>query len=478
MALRPNRHGQDRCLRVAHHPSPDAFASHPGGHGPAKPAHHAAPAHHGQRTHQNPRHQQGPDRKIRSLILAPTRELAAQIAESFRSYGKQAHLKLAVVFGGVNQNPQTRALREGVDILIATPGRLMDLMGQGYVDLTGVEVFVLDEADRMLDMGFIPDIRKIVAKLPASPQRQTLLFSATMPRDIRELSASILRNPVSVEVAAESATADRIDQAVYFVERRNKSRLMIHLLENESFTRVLVFTRTKHGADKVVRQLFLAGITSEAIHGNKSQGARTRTMGNFKSGKTPVLIASDIAARGIDIDDISHVINYDLPNVPETYVHRIGRTARAGASGIAISFCDHDERGLLRDIERLTRVPIPVRNDHPVYPPNQEQSTRPPMRPQGPSGRPSQRHAGQGSQGAHSHTGHAHVGGGVRPQTAGAGSAGGAGAPSGGHAGNAGHNKSKPAHPRGSGPSQGGQHHTSHAAGGGRPSFRGRPRHR
>jgi ATP-dependent RNA helicase RhlE len=244
----------------------------------------------------------------------------------------------------------------------------MDLMQQRHVDLHQVEVLVLDEADRMLDMGFLPDIRRIVAALPPTGQRQTLLFSATLPPDIRALAAGALHQPVNIEVAAPNATADHITQFVYFVDRANKPHLIVHLLKTTSVTRALVFTRTKHGADRVVRQLYLAGIHAEAIHGNKSQGARQRALANFQSGKTPVLIASDIAARGIDIDNISHVINYDLPNVPETYVHRIGRTARAGASGVAISFCDQSERVFLRDIERQAKVKIQVREDHPAYP--------------------------------------------------------------------------------------------------------------
>ncbi len=307
-------------------------------------------------------------RHIRALILAPTRELAAQIGDSFRAYGRHTSLRHAVIFGGVNQNPQTRAVREGIDILVATPGRLLDLVNQQHIDLRHIEVFVLDEADRMLDMGFIHDIRKVAALLPRTPHPQTLLFSATMPADIRQLAATLLRDPVSVQVAAVSATADRIDQSVYFVDKRNKPYLLTHLLLNTSFTRALVFTRTKHGADRVVRKLYQAGIQAAAIHGNKSQSQRLRAMEGFRSGRIPVLIASDIASRGIDIDEISHVINYDLPNVPETYVHRIGRTARAGAEGAAIAFCDHEEKPYLKDIEKLTRIPIPVRNDHPPYP--------------------------------------------------------------------------------------------------------------
>jgi ATP-dependent RNA helicase RhlE len=305
----------------------------------------------------------GPRRAIRVLILAPTRELAAQIDESFRVYGRHTAMRHAVIFGGVNQGPQARALRDGIDIVVATPGRLLDLMEQGLVDLRHVEVLVLDEADRMLDMGFIRDIRKIVAKVPT--RRQTLLFSATMPKDIRELADAILDRPVSVHVKAVSLAADTVEQSVYFVEKRHKPAMLEHFLSRNAVTRALVFTRTKHGADKVARHLSQAGIRAEAIHGNKSQNARTRAMSQFKSGSPPVLVATDIAARGLDIDEISHVINYDMPNVPETYVHRIGRTGRAGASGLAVSFCDSEERPYLRDIERLICKPIPVGPDRP-----------------------------------------------------------------------------------------------------------------
>jgi len=310
--------------------------------------------------------QNGQRRHIRALILSPTRELAVQIDESFRAYGKHLGLRHTVIFGGVSQHHQVQSLRNGTDIVVATPGRLLDLMNQGHVDLRHVEVFVLDEADRMLDMGFINDIRRIIPKLP--PKRQNLLFSATMPQDIRQLADSILRNPVSVTVTPVASTAEKIDQSVYLVEKRNKPFLLAHFLNNTGFSRALVFTRTKHGADRVVRQLAKSGITSEAIHGNKSQNARQRALSNFKSGKTPVLIASDIAARGIDIDDISHVIQFDLSNEPETYVHRIGRTARAGASGTAVSFCDRDERSYLKAIERLIRKEIRVADDQPEYP--------------------------------------------------------------------------------------------------------------
>jgi len=308
----------------------------------------------------------GSGRKIRALVLSPTRELAAQIEESFSAYGRNTTLRTGVIYGGVNQNPQVRVLRNGVDVLVATPGRLLDLMNQGFVDLRSVEVFVLDEADRMLDLGFFPDIRKVVARLPA--ERQTLLFSATMPEDIRALAHSILRNPASVNVAPVSSTAERIDQGVYHVAKRNKPALLKHLLAKLDISRALVFTRTKRGANRVARQLQIAGLRSAAIHGDKSQSQRERALDGFRSGRLPVLVATDIAARGIDVDAVSHVFNYDVPNVAETYVHRIGRTARAGASGVALSFCDHEERGDFRSIEKLLRRSIAVKTDHPEYP--------------------------------------------------------------------------------------------------------------
>jgi len=301
--------------------------------------------------------------KLRCLVLAPTRELATQISHDFIAYGKNLPLRHGVIYGGVNQKPQVQMLRNGAEIVIATPGRLLDLMNQGHVDLKHVEFLVLDEADRMLDMGFIHDIRRIITKLPAN--RQTLFFSATMPPEIRKLSDSILRNPVSVHVAHDNATAARIEQSVYFVDRQNKSALLAHLFEHLPMARAIVFTRTKHGADKVVKHLHASGIRAEAIHGNKSQNVRQRALQNFRNSKTPILVATDIASRGIDIDDISHVVNYDLTHEPETYVHRIGRTARAGASGAAVSFCDHEERGNLKAIEKLLRQSIPVVTDHP-----------------------------------------------------------------------------------------------------------------
>jgi len=305
-------------------------------------------------------------RKARVLVLSPTRELATQISDSFAAYGRHTRLKRAVIFGGVGQNPQVSAVRAGVDILVATPGRLMDLMQQGFVSLSGIEVLVVDEADRMLDMGFIRDIRKIVSALPK--KRQTLMFSATMPEDIRQLADAILNQPVRVEVAAKSMAADTVEQAVYHVEKRNKPTLLTHVIEHYGMTRAIVFTRTKHGADKVARHLEKSGIRAEAIHGNKTQNARQRALAKFKSENPPVLVATDVAARGLDIDEVSHVVNYDLPNVAETYVHRIGRTGRAGATGIAVSFCDRDEREELREIEKLLRKKTPVCEDHPEYP--------------------------------------------------------------------------------------------------------------
>jgi ATP-dependent RNA helicase RhlE len=303
------------------------------------------------------------NKAIKALILTPTRELAIQIDESFAAYGKNLNLKHLVIFGGVSQGPQTNALRNGVDILIATPGRLLDLVDQRFINLSQIELFVLDEADRMLDMGFIHDVKKIVTKIPA--KRQTLFFSATMPLEIAKLSNTILNNPAKVEVTPVSSTAETIQQAMYFVEKENKKHLLIHLLKDANIQSALVFTRTKHGADKVVKELARVGIGAEAIHGNKSQNARQRALGNFKSGATRVLVATDIAARGIDVDNLSHVINYELPNVPETYVHRIGRTGRAGASGIAFSFCDMEEKEFLRDIQKLIGTQVPVVSEHP-----------------------------------------------------------------------------------------------------------------
>jgi ATP-dependent RNA helicase RhlE len=301
--------------------------------------------------------------RIRALVLTPTRELAIQIAESFAAYGRHTGLKHTVVFGGVGQKPQTDALQRGVDILVATPGRLLDLINQGFVKLNQLEFFVLDEADRMLDMGFVHDVKKIIKLLPA--KRQSLFFSATMPPAIVSLAGTILNQPVKVEVTPVSSTADTIRQSVFFVDKSDKNSLLLHILEDQSISTALVFTRTKHGADKVVKVLRKAGVTSEAIHGNKSQNARQNALKNFKSQTTRVLVATDIAARGIDVDDLTHVINYEIPNIPETYVHRIGRTGRAGAKGIAISFCDRDEKVFLRDIHKLIAKNIPVENNHP-----------------------------------------------------------------------------------------------------------------
>ncbi len=301
--------------------------------------------------------------KIKALIVTPTRELAIQIADSFTVYGKYTGIKNTVIFGGVKQGKQTDALRNGVDVLVATPGRLLDLMQQGFISLKDIQYSVLDEADRMLDMGFIHDIRKIIAKLPS--KRQSLFFSATMPPDIIALSRKILGNPEKVSVRPEQTTAEKVEQSVYYVNKKGKSRLLVHLLQTEPVDSALVFSRTKHGANKIVKILAKANIKAEAIHGNKSQGARQLALGNFKSGHTNVLIATDIAARGIDVDELSHVINYDLPNIPETYVHRIGRTGRAGASGIALSFCDDEEKAYLRDIQKLIAQKIPVVEEHP-----------------------------------------------------------------------------------------------------------------
>jgi ATP-dependent RNA helicase RhlE len=299
----------------------------------------------------------------RALVLAPTRELAAQIHESFTVYGRGLKLRHAVIFGGVGPNPQIAALRAGVDVLVATPGRLLDHMQQGYARLDGVETFVLDEADRMLDMGFMPAVRRVVAALPR--ERQTALFSATMPPPIAELAAKLLRDPVRVAVNPIASTAPKIDQWVLFVEKAKKPSLLRDVLRDPKATRVLVFTRTKHGANRVAEQLDRGGVRALAIHGNKSQNARQRALDGFKSGSLRVLVATDLASRGIDVDDVTHVINFDLPNEPESYVHRIGRTGRAGGAGVALSFCDREERGYLRDIERLTGVRLKVVEKHP-----------------------------------------------------------------------------------------------------------------
>ncbi len=304
-------------------------------------------------------------RPIRALILTPTRELAIQIQESFNAYGANIRLRNLVIFGGVNQGPQVNELRRGVDILVATPGRLLDLMNQGFINLREVEIFVLDEADRMLDMGFVHDVKRVITKLPA--KRQTLFFSATMPKEITSLADSILHNPEKVEVTPVSSTAETITQSLYFVEKANKKALLEYVLADKGIETALVFTRTKHGADKVVKDLVKMGISAEAIHGNKSQNARQRALSNFKNRETRILVATDIAARGIDVDDLTHVINYELPDVPETYVHRIGRTGRAGASGISFSFCEAEETEALRDIHKLLGRHIPVNEHHPYH---------------------------------------------------------------------------------------------------------------
>jgi len=313
----------------------------------------------------NDRLQHKEQKTIKALILTPTRELAIQIDESFAAYGRHTGLKHLVIFGGVSQNPQVDALKRGVDILVATPGRLLDLMQQRYVHLDHIKMLVLDEADRMLDMGFVNDVKKVIAKVPQ--KRQTLFFSATMPKEIQQLADSILYRPEKVEVTPVSSTADTIQQELFYVEKNDKRALLAHILKDKEIKTALVFTRTKHGADKVVKDLVRVGITAEAIHGNKSQNARQRALTNFKNRTTRVLIATDIAARGIDIDDLTHVINYELPNIPETYVHRIGRTGRAGASGIALSFCDAEEVEFLKDIHKLISKQIPVNEAHP-YP--------------------------------------------------------------------------------------------------------------
>ncbi len=339
----------------------------------------------------------GPRRPIRALIMTPTRELAAQIGESFRVYGQHTGLKHTVIFGGVKQGPQTQALHRGVDILVATPGRLLDLLNQRVFVLNGVEILVLDEADRMLDMGFIHDIRRVVSQIPT--KRQTLMFSATMPKEIRALANTLLHDPVSVKVEADSPAADTVEQSLYFVEMHSKPALLEQLLmQDGQLTRALIFTRTKHGADRVARRLSQADISTEAIHANKSQNARQRALANFKAGKTRVLVASDIAARGLDVDDISHVINYDLPHEAETYVHRIGRTGRAGHQGKAISFCSEEQRDDLHEIERLLGKRIPVLQHSIKAPPpspktDGDQGGRPGFQPRG--GQRGQRGGGQ-----------------------------------------------------------------------------------
>jgi ATP-dependent RNA helicase RhlE len=312
---------------------------------------------------------------IAVLILTPTRELAIQINESFAAYGKHTGITHTVIFGGVSQMPQVAALKQHPDVLIATPGRLLDLISQGFIGLRHLQIFILDEADRMLDMGFIHDVKRVITKLPE--KRQTLFFSATMPPEIQKLANVLLHNPAKVEVTPVSSTVDVIDQSLYYVPKADKIRLLLHLLKNDAIARVLVFTRTKHGADKVVKILHKEKITAAAIHGNKSQNARQNALSNFKNGQLRVMVATDIAARGIDIDDLTHVINFELPEVPETYVHRIGRTGRAGNAGIAISFCDADEKTELRDIQKLIAKIIPVVAEHP-YPLAADAQPQPP----------------------------------------------------------------------------------------------------
>ncbi|MDD3171550.1 MAG: DEAD/DEAH box helicase [Bacilli bacterium] len=300
---------------------------------------------------------------IKALVLAPTRELAAQIGESFKSYGKNLNLKSLVIFGGVSQRIQVEALKKGVDILVATPGRLLDLFNQRLINLSNVKYFVLDECDRMLDMGFIHDVNKIVEKIPT--KRQTMLFSATLPQEISKLADKILNNPIRVAVTPVETTLETISQSIYFVSKKNKTPLLIEILKDRRVLSALVFSRTKHGANKIVKDLLLANIKAEAIHGNKSQSAREHALRNFKNKQLRVLVATDIAARGIDIDELSHVFNYDLPEVPETYIHRIGRTGRAGLGGTAISFCSEEETGLLKDIEKHIKMKLPVNSNHP-----------------------------------------------------------------------------------------------------------------
>lgn len=354
----------------------------------------------------HPHPNQHKHRPVRALVLSPTRELALQIDESMKTYGKHTHLRTVCVFGGVSQHPQTRALKQGVDILVATPGRLIDLMDQGFVDLSKVEVFVLDEADRMLDMGFIEPIRRIAGEVPE--KRQTLLFSATMPKEIRKLADSLLNDPVSVQVAAVSSTPDRVKQQVVFVGQNNKAALLVDMLRKVHVDRCLVFTRTKHGADRVAKHLNHSGIPADAIHGNKRQNVRQRSLEAFKNGRTHVLVATDIAARGIDVDGISHVVNFDLPNEPETYVHRIGRTARAGASGEAVSFVDRssDERHYLREIQKLTKREIPSRDARPpeemateMERPMRRGATPPPSPEAMPTEQPTRKERGQRDEG-------------------------------------------------------------------------------
>ncbi len=330
-------------------------------------------------------HAKGNGRAIRALVLCPTRELATQIADSFDVYGRNTGVRHVCVYGGVGQTGQVKSLRQGVDVVIATPGRLMDLMGQGHIKLGQVETLVLDEADRMLDMGFVPAVRKIAATLPTG--RQTLMFSATVPPTIAKLVAELMTRPVRVEVLAETASADAIEQGIYFVRKADKPALLSHLIERHGVNCGIVFSRTKHGADRLAKRLAQDGIQAVAIHGNRSQSQRQRALDGFKSGRVPILVATDVAARGIDVDGVTHVINYDLTHEPETYVHRIGRTGRAGASGVALSFCDHEERGHLKDIQKMLGRELPVVTDHPYPDGAQRVELKPSRKPRGPSGR-------------------------------------------------------------------------------------------
>jgi len=351
-------------------------------------------------------------RQTKALILAPTRELAVQIDQSLRTYGRFLNLKRAVILGGVSQNAQVNTMRGGVDILVATPGRLLDLVQQKHIRLDAVQVLILDEADRMFDMGFIRDVRRILSYVPK--ERQSMLFSATMPDDVAKLVGDVLKNPERIEIAPQGKTADRVEQKLYYVPMQQKRQLLSELLQDLALNRVIVFTRTKHGANRVAEHLARTGVASEAIHGNKSQNARQRALENFRNGKARVLVATDIAARGLDIDDVSHVINFELPNEPESYVHRIGRTARAGGEGIAISFCDSSERTYLRDIERIIRMKIEaVAHALPELTPEQLKTQNEPRPPHGhrhggkPRGGHSHGHGGGGGQGEHAGNPHA-----------------------------------------------------------------------
>jgi ATP-dependent RNA helicase RhlE len=359
-------------------------------------------------------------RPIKSLILTPTRELAIQIGESFKAYGKNLPLRHTVIFGGVPQKPQEVALKHGVDILVATPGRLVDLINQRIIKLSDIQIFVLDEADRMLDMGFVHEVKRLITLLPKN--RQTLFFSATMPPEIATLANTILTNPEKIEVTPVSTTAETIQQCVYYVDKGNKKSLLIHLLQDKNIASVLVFTRTKHGANKIALDINKAGIKADAIHGNKSQNARQKALDDFKNRRSRVLVATDIAARGIDVDDLTHVVNYELPNVPETYVHRIGRTGRAGASGIAISFCEAEEKPYLKDIQKLIARTIPVVEHHPFPMEIHEVVPAPKVvSPYGNGGGSAHRNSGGGGRGGRNGTPKTSSGGGNKPAFGGGG---------------------------------------------------------